>query len=321
MKELVFSAVTWHVYWYRFAFLLHCFTAVAFQGENGVWKITTTFKSLSWFYWAKTCQNQTDLCGRCDNLQMVGICTLILVLNHLIVFSFFSRSAVVINSNYHCIFLMFICHFNLLSNFLHLYLYFWQQTLQRLGCLKKPVFFTVARLNCKMPLALCFFIFTLFSITLCKAWVISSASCHTDESLRSVIFLKQDIVVHYNKAWQQQILFSVSVTHSYQFPLTATSVDWGRAWLRTNILCELSGHTSNWTLTDSAGSERVRKAAHLENSSSPWKVIQVQLSHFWSWLRALAQHDIIWQSFACPLVVQTPCVSCNCCVRAENKLH
>lgn len=37
-----------HIYQYNLAFLIHCFTAVAFQGENGVWKITTTLKSLSW---------------------------------------------------------------------------------------------------------------------------------------------------------------------------------------------------------------------------------------------------------------------------------
>lgn len=65
-------------------------------------------------------------CVERDNLQMVGICTSILLLSHLIIFPFFSGSAVVIDSIYQCIFLAFICHFSRLTSFLYLYLYFWQ---------------------------------------------------------------------------------------------------------------------------------------------------------------------------------------------------
>jgi len=114
---------------------------------------------------------------------MIGLCTLILLLSHLMFSSFFPRSAVIAHYNYD--FPAFICLFSHLYRLF--YLYFWQQTLQRLGCSKKSVFFTVARLHCNMPLALWFFIFKFFLSHFVQC-VISSSSCHTDESSGNVIF-------------------------------------------------------------------------------------------------------------------------------------
>lgn len=105
-------------------------------------------------------KTKTHPAGRSGGLLMVGIRTLILLPSHLILSSFFAMSVVVTHHSYKDFFLF---HLSFNHPYSFLYLHFWQQMLQRLGCLKKLVFFTVARFHCNMPLAFDVFILIFLS--------------------------------------------------------------------------------------------------------------------------------------------------------------
>lgn len=98
---------------------------------------------------------------------------------------------------------------------------------------------------------------------------------------------------------------------------TGTGLGWGQhIWCGTCL-----GLTSGWVSAGSAGGTRVREASSLANSNSPRNNEPGKLSHFFSSWRALTQHDIMWQSFGSPPMLQALCVSYICCIRAVNMWH